>query len=98
MKRVLLPILVLSLSIFACSIPGNSSTATDSPLPVSTTEISAPPTDIPVGVQANVICGQLSFYLDPSLARGGLTGLPRSCPSSSALASTTSLTRRGSRA
>jgi hypothetical protein len=70
MKRILLPILVLSLSIFACSIPGNSSIATDSPLPVSTTETSAPPTDIPVGVQANVICGQLSFYLDLSLASG----------------------------
>ncbi len=73
MKRLIFPVAILSLAILACSLPGSLPTATVPPLPVVATDTpvaAAPATETPPGPQANVICNQLSLYLDPALASG----------------------------
>ncbi len=80
MKRLFLPLAILSFLIFACSIPGISTPGTASPLPamatdtpvivVPVTETTVPPTETLAGPQANVVCNKLSLYLDPVLASG----------------------------
>ncbi len=73
MKRLIYPFLILSMLIFACSIPS---------LPVQPTETIPPvPTSIPGPTETlvpteppepvgNVSCNELTFHLDPALASG----------------------------
>jgi hypothetical protein len=63
MKRIIYPVLALSLAILACSIP----------TPVPPTQppvVTEPPVPTDPPLVANVTCNELSFYLDPALASG----------------------------
>jgi len=62
MKKIIYPVLALSLAILACSVP----------TPVTPTEapVTEPPAPTENPLTANVICNELSLYLDPALASG----------------------------
>jgi hypothetical protein len=70
MKRLIYPILALSIAMFACSIPATvtPTVVTEPPIPPSVTAVVL--TDTPPGPQANITCNELSLYLDPALASG----------------------------
>ena len=83
MKRLIFPIVILSLLMFACSVSTTPISISPSPVPLTETQLvvtNTPPipptetqlvvTNTPPGPQANVICNELSFYLDPALATG----------------------------
>ena len=81
MKRLIYSIITLSMLMFACNIATTPAPATVPPptvtVPVATTDTAAAPTetqqvatDTPSGPQANVICNELSLYVDPVLASG----------------------------
>jgi hypothetical protein len=61
MKKLFPRVVLISILVLACSIPTAVITPTDTPVEITV----APP-----GPEANVICNELSFYLDPALASG----------------------------
>ncbi len=72
MKRIIYPVLALSLAILACSIP-TPATPTQPPGATEPPVVTEPPAEIPAATEppapiTNVICGELSLYLDPALA------------------------------
>jgi len=83
MKRLIYPIVILSLLMFACTVSTTPISSPQAPVPLTETQLvvtNTPPTpptetqlvvtNTPPGPQANVICNELSFYLDPALATG----------------------------
>lgn len=65
MKKLIIPILVVALTILACSItPGPVTEPPVTEPPVTEPPVTEPP------VVPNVICNELSLYLDPALASG----------------------------
>jgi hypothetical protein len=79
MKRLFYSIAIISILLFACSIPSipTQPAATLPPVPTTPPGPTSPPeptnTSIPTeppAVVANVTCSELSFYLDPLLASG----------------------------
>ncbi len=73
MKKIALPILVICLTMLACSItPTSEPPVTESPVtepPVTEPPVTEPPATEPPLV-TNVTCNELALYLDPSLATG----------------------------
>jgi hypothetical protein len=73
MKKIALPILVICLTMLACSItPTSEPPVTEPPViepPVTEPPVTEPPATEPPLV-TNVICNELALYLDPSLASG----------------------------
>jgi hypothetical protein len=68
MKRIIYPILALSIAIFACSVP---TTVTPQPPDITDTPFVTEPlvtTEPPV--TTNVTCNELALHLDPALASG----------------------------
>jgi hypothetical protein len=61
MKKLVPLVVMISVFVFACSIPTTVITPTDTPVEITVT---------PPGPVANVTCNELSFYLDPALASG----------------------------
>lgn len=67
MKRLIVPLLVLSLAVLACSLP---STVTPPPSATEPTVATQPPTATIPPVVVNATCSELSLYIDPALASG----------------------------
>lgn len=71
MKRLIPPIVVLAMLMFACNIstPTTPPVVTQPPVtvPVALTETAVIPT-VPPALQTNTTCNQLALYLDPTLA------------------------------
>ncbi len=79
MKRLFYSIAMITILLFACSIPSTPTqpAVTQPPVPTTPPVPTSPPvptiTSIPTeppGVVANVTCNELAFYLDPTLASG----------------------------
>ena len=79
MKRLMVPIAILSILMFACSIPATAIPPVTTAAPVaSETSIAAEPptataaltaTETPAP-QTNVTCNEVALFLDPALASG----------------------------
>jgi hypothetical protein len=83
MKRLIYPMVILSLLMFACNVSTTpislpqipvplteTQPVVTNPAPVPPTETQLVATNTPAEPQANVTCNELSFYLDPALATG----------------------------
>jgi hypothetical protein len=73
MKRLVAPVILISILMLSCSISVDLTPTAATPPPVTVpvvpSDTPANQTDTP-GVEANVTCNELSAYLDPALASG----------------------------
>jgi hypothetical protein len=106
MKRIIYPIIILSMLMFACNISTTATpTAVTQPpetLPVSVTETPVVPSETPVVptvppvVQTNVTCNEMAVYLDPALASSySCQIIPESAEGMEILPQYTELTLKG---